>query len=298
MKCLSASRLYGRISGAVLLAMFAGVVSASAAPALLPDVSQSDAISFVPHRAVYDFSLVDTGAGSSVSGMTGRMVYEINGSACEGYTQNMRFVTMMTNEEGSQTINDMRNSSFEDIKRGKLRFSFKQLQDDKIIESSQGDAARKGDKQVVVDVTKPKKKRVILPGEVYFPIQHARALITAAKRGDKFFKGYLFDGSEKGEKYYLTNAVIGKKLGGGATPLPASFKEADRMAATPSWPVAISYFDVGKDHEDSTPAYEIKFRYFENGVTADLGIDYGSFAIHGDLKELTFLEASKCADAE
>ena len=69
---------------------------------------------------------------------------------------------------------------------------------------------------------------------------------------------------------------------------PGAFK-----ASTPGqWRSAISR--RGKDKQDQTPAYELSFRYFENGVTGNLKIDYGSFAIMGELKELTFLDPGKC----
>ena len=65
----------------------------------------------------------------------------------------------------------------------------------------------------------------------------------------------------------------------------------DLVGAEQQGPVA---FDAGKDREDQLPAYELSFRYFEDGVTSDLKIDYGEFAIKGELKELTFLDPGKC----
>jgi hypothetical protein len=210
----------------------------------------------------------------------------------------MRFVTVMTNQEGVETLNDLRNSSWEEATGSKLRFSFSQYQNDTAAEASQGDATRaKTGGKVAIDIAKPAKKHVKLPAETYFPMQHARALIASARAGRTLLKGYLFDGSEKGEKYYLTNAVIGKREGNSGTALPASLKNPGRLAAVASWPVTISYFEVGRDNEDSTPSYELHFRYFENGVTADLSIDYGEFSIRGELKELTLLDAGKCAAA-
>ena len=42
------------------------------------------------------------------------------------------------------------------------------------------------------------------------------------------------------------------------------------------------------------PVYELSFLFFENGVSRKLFIDYGEFAIQGELKEITFLAPSKC----
>jgi hypothetical protein len=38
----------------------------------------------------------------------------------------------------------------------------------------------------------------------------------------------------------------------------------------------------------------MSYRFHENGVTSSLRIDHGEFAIKGDLKELSYLEAGKC----
>lgn len=268
-------------------------------PALLAGTRPVAAVElapFAPHRAVYDLSLGDATAGSGVTGITGRMVYELNGSACAGYTQNMRFVTVMTNQDGAETVSDLRNSSWEEADAKKLTFSSTQYQNDELADSSQGDALRtRGATPVVgVDLVKPAKKRVSLPTDTYFPMQHAATLVHAAKSGVKMFTANLYDGSEKGEKYYLTNTIIGKAFGTGPQASPGTFKGAERLADVQSWPMTISYFEPGKDHEDQTPAYELSFRYFEDGVTSDLKIDYGEFSIKGELKELTFLDPGKC----
>jgi hypothetical protein len=258
-------------------------------------VRADEAVTFSPHRAVYDISLVDSVPGSGVAGVTGRMVYELTGSQCDGYTQNMRFVTVMTNQEGEDTLSDLRNSSWEEAGGKRLRFSSSQYQNDQLADASQGDANHgAGTASTGVNLVKPAKKRVSLPADIYFPMQHAATLIQAAKSGAKFFTANLYDGSEKGEKYYLTNTVIGSKIAPGAKPVAASLKGSEQLAPVASWPLTISYFDIGKDKEDSLPAYELSFRYFENGVTTDLRIDYGEFAIRGELKQLTFLDSGKC----
>jgi hypothetical protein len=276
-------------SGWILLAMLAGLLVSIS-------VAAAEPVQFAPHRAVYELSMADSTAGSGVSGVSGRMVYELNGSPCDGYTQNMRFVTIITNQEGTETVSDLRNSSWEEADAKKLRFSSTQYQNDELADSSQGDAARfKGATPTTgVDLVKPAKKRVSLPADIYFPMQHASTLVQAAKSGVKLFAANLYDGSEKGEKYYLTNTVIGKKYAPGAKAFAASLKGADRLQGIDSWPMTISYFEAGKDKRDLIPSYELSFRYFENGVTSDLKIDYGDFAIKGELKQLTFLDPGKC----
>lgn len=265
------------------MGLFNAVQAASAAP-----------VTFAPHRAVYEIELASTSAGSGVTDMSGRMVYELNGSACEGFTQNMRFVTRMSNQEGVDTLNDLRSSSWEEVGGKRLRFSSSQYQNDQVAEASQGDAVRdSGASSATVDLVKPGKRKVKLPSDIYFSMQHAEALVAAARAGTTLFNANLYDGSEKGDKYYETTSVIGKKFAGPSKEL-ANFKDSGKLSGIESWPISISYFEPGKRHQDLAPAYELSFRYYENGVTSELKIDYGEFAIKGKLKELTFLDAGKC----
>src|SRR6516165_12481300 len=90
------------------------------APALLaalqalPVRAAGDDILLAPHRAVYDMSLAAARGGTGVTAVSGRMVYELTGSACEGYTQNMRFVTQMVNQGGATVLTDLRSYSWEE----------------------------------------------------------------------------------------------------------------------------------------------------------------------------------------
>jgi hypothetical protein len=255
----------------------------------------SDGVSFQPHRAVYDITFDHSTPGSGVADMTGRMVYEMTGSKCAGYTQNMRFVTRMTNQDGAVQINDLRTSSFEDLAAHQLKFSSSQYENQKLSESSQGSAGpATGATSTEVKLTKPAKKTVKLPPDMYFPIQHSLALMESAEAGKTMFAANLYDGSDKGEKFYETNATIGPRAEPGSIKISDTIANADRLNKLPSWPIAIGYFEPGPVRSEAVPTYELAFRFYENGVSSKLYIDYGDFAIRGELKELTFLEEEKC----
>ncbi len=255
-----------------------------------------------PHRAVYEITLDKASSGSGVSELTGRMVYELAGSACEGWTQNMRFVTRSTNQAGAAQINDLRTSSWEDAAGNKLRFDVSQYRDDALVETSQGDAARSegsvgGKGGITVDLAKPERKKMTLDGNIYFPIRHSLTLLEAARAGRTGFTADLYDGAEKGAKVNHTNTVIGRKYAPGSVKMPAALKNGDKLDALASWPFAISYFDGGAKASDTAPSYELAFRFYENGVSTRLHIDYGEFSINGELSELTFMEPARCEAA-
>ena len=65
------------------------------------------------HRAVYDLTLDKASDRSGITGITGRMVYEFNGSACEGYTVKFRFVTQIDTSDTTR-LTDQQTTTFED----------------------------------------------------------------------------------------------------------------------------------------------------------------------------------------
>jgi hypothetical protein len=273
----------------------AGLAALLASSGAAPTSAAGDGIFLAPHRAIYEMMLATARGGAGVTSVAGRMVYELTGSICEGYTQNMRFVTSMVNQNGSTVVTDLRSSSWEEGNAKRFRFNSSQFRDDKATEVTSGDAARAntaGD--IKVELTKPAKKDLSLRSGVYFPIQHSIALIDAARAGKTSFRADLFDGSEKGEKVYDTVSAIGRPLATGGNAKLRAVKNSERLDHLAAWPVSIGYFEPGSDRSDAVPVYELSFLFFENGVSRKLLIDYGEFAIQGELKEISFTEPGKC----
>jgi hypothetical protein len=271
-----------------------GALALVAACAAVSLPASAQTILLAPHRAIYEMTLVNTRGGTGVTAVSGRMVYELTGSVCEGYTQNMRFVTQMTNQGGTTMLTDLRSSSWEEGSGRRFRFNSSQFRDEKPTEATAGDAARANADDIKVELTKPAKKGLSLSARVYFPIQHTIALLQAAKAGKTTFRADLYDGSEKGEKVYDTVSIIGRLRPAGANRELPRVKSIEGLDGLEAWPVSIGYFEPGSDSADAVPVYELSFLFFENGVSRNLFIDYGEFAMRGDLKEITFHTPSKC----
>jgi len=255
------------------------------------------AIAFAPHRAIYDVSLARAAPGTGVADMSGRLVYELKGSTCEGYTQDMRFVTTSSSSEGGDQVNDMRTTSFEEPGGRTMRFNSTQYHDSQAAEVTQGQAGRRAkDGAIQIELTKPAHKALSLPPGTYFPIQHSIALLEAARTGKKLFVGDVYDGSEKGDKVSATNTMIGKPGTGDGDHLPSGVANVERLRGVAYWPVATSYFERDKsfDQKDMMPNYEMAAHFYENGVSTKLLMDYGEFALKGELIELTFLPEQPC----
>lgn len=253
-------------------------------------------VKFAPHRAVYDIALVRTGAASGVNELDGRLVYELKGSSCDGYEQSMRFVTRTSTQDGELQVTDLRTTSWEDAPAKRLKFTSRNYQNAKLSEETQGDAKRSdAASPATVELVKPSRSESGLPANVYFPIQHSMAVIQAARSGSLMLAADLYDGSDSGRKIYNTSTIIGFERKAGSLKFPELAASGDRLTATASWPISISYFEKKNAKGDVVPSYEMSYRFHENGVTSELTIDHGEFAFKGKLKELTFLPPGTCA---
>jgi hypothetical protein len=64
------------------------------------------------------------------------------------------------------------------------------------------------------------------------------------------------------------------------------------LERVPRWPVAISYFEEGR--ADPTPSYTISFELYENGISRALKLDYGEFALKGDVARFELMPEKAC----
>lgn len=250
----------------------------SASPAL--------AAGLAPHRAVYDLSLVPGGTGLSDAApdMSGRMVYEFTGAACEGYTTNFRFVVESTDEDGNRSVTDLRTSNHEDADGAHFQFVSQTYTNNVLTDDVKGTAAKADGLTVTLT---GRDKPLKFPDAAIFPTAHLEAMIAAGKAGDRVLQKDIFDGSEGGDKVYRTTTVIGAERDDAATGAAAA------LGAMPHWPVTVSYFDPTATG-DQTPDYTISFQLWENGVSTDLTMDYGDFALSGALTTYETLPPSDC----
>ena len=275
--------------------VLAGLLLAAGMTQTALAVGPGQAVPLAPHRAVYEVTLAQARSGASVAELTGRMVYELTGSPCEGYNQSMRFVTRMTNQEGEASLSDLRSSSWEDGAGQRLRFETSHYRDQQLAEQTAGQASRGPTTgEVKVELTKPRMQEISLASRVLFPVQHSIKMLEAARAGQRVFAADLYDGSEKGDKLYTTSAFIGGRLAPGSSKIVPRIDNAEKLDALPAWPVSLSYYEIGNDRGDALPAYELAFVVFDNGVSHRIFIDYGEFAVRGQLKELVFFDPGKC----
>jgi hypothetical protein len=246
----------------------------------------------VPHRAVYNLELKDSAEKSGITSMNGRMVYEFTGSECEGYKVNFRFVTQ-SEVGGEKRVSDQQSTTFEDVRTGRFEFESKSYTDDRLDKEVQGHAEDLKDK-LTVELLEPSEKQVELsPGR--FPTEHMLELIKRARNGEHFFEARVFDGSDNGDKTVFTSTVVGSPVA--AQPGDPDVDSAGKLKAEKTWPVTIAYFN-DDEKVDGLPTYRMSFKLYDNGVSRDLLMDYGDFALSGRLVKLDFLPETTCHAAK
>ena len=234
------------------------------------------------HRAVYDLKLESSSSESGITSLTGRMVYELRGSACDGYTVNFRYVAQSDTSE-DRRVTDQQTTTFEDGEANTFSFVTKSFVNQNLDSEIRGNVTREAS-ALKVELLKPENRLLDL-GPAQFPTQHMIDLIDRAKKGETFYETTLFDGSEDGDKVSITTVVLGK---------PSSAISSDpelpvlaSIAEQKFWPVDIAYFDEqGAEGGEETPEYRISFKLYENGLTRDVEMDYGDFVISGQLVDL------------
>ncbi len=243
------------------------------------------AVSLIQHRAVYDLKLDNASDRSGITGISGRMVYEIRGSACEGYTVRFRYVTQSDTSDASQ-ITDQQTTTFEGPDGKTFSFATKSYIDQNLDHELRGNAVRDAS-GVKVEIQKPEPKSLELK-PTQFPTQHLVQLIAKANEGERFYEASIFDGSEDADKAMTTTVIVGKQEG--AETGDPEIKALNKLGSEKFWPVDIAYFDETSEGGEDLPEYRISFKLYENGLTRDLEMDYGNFVISGKLVDLAVFD--------
>ena len=269
-----------------ILATFAGLLST------LPVSSQ---ISIVSHRAVYDLTLARA-TGRGITGADGRMVIELTGSACDGWSVSFRRVMELRPDEGNAKLLDTQIASWEAGDGLSMRMTQKEFVDNSLETDTKLSAefAKRGEPGHG-HIELPTPSDFDLTSETVFPIEHQLRLMTTAEGNGTRDISYVFDGSS-GSKVFKAITFIGKRKEPGEVQPTLHNKDTETLAKVASWPISISFFEIkpGETQGEELPSYQVSFTLFENGVAENLEMDYGDFAMSGRLAGFELLKQSVC----
>jgi len=266
-----------------------------------PLVASADTISsggLVAHRAIYDLTLGKSSEKSGIATASGRLVFELEGDNCIGYTVNMRVVTRFSTATGRVNTIDTRSTSWEAPDGNTMRFGTKQYINSNLADDVQGKAQKGADGTAgTATFSKPDDQSFELPARAVFPVEHTKRIVTAAREGTVMDRTVVFDGSEL-KKLYTAVSFIGKAKKTEDTTLPETLTDKTMFDGQSAWPITVSYFD--QDTADAggeqVPSHEVSFTMFENGISTDLTLGYEHFSLTGSMTELTVFEPTECSE--
>src|ERR1700755_3064436 len=251
---------------------------------------------FLPHQALYELSLVKSRGSTSIEAARGRILYNFSGSACEGYTSDVRQAAELDSGEGKTTLSDLRSTSWEDGAGKSYRFKIDTRMNNGDASAVDGIAERTGDR-ISVKLKQPVAKTFTLDGSTVFPTEQIQRIIAAAREGKSVLELTVYDGSDHGEKVYNTLSVIGQPIPGDKTiDSPDPSTQNDVIKTMTRWPVTVSYYDrdTKANEGEQTPVYAMSFELYENGVSRALVLDYNDFVISGAMGKFDVKDAKPC----
>ncbi len=237
-----------------------------------------------PHEAVYDLTL--DRSDSDISGAQGRIALQLKQDACEALSLDYRFLVRFQ-QETETTMTDQRTLSRETVKGDRFEFETRSTIDGAEQETVQG-KAENGPGGTHIAYEKPVAREVEIELAT-FPLHHTAQIIEKAQMGQRIFETRLFDGDNEADKGLTTTALIAPFVEKPAD--KPSEAVATQLAGLRSWLIIESYYNKDSD-KDGMPIFETRYRLYENGVSDDLKLDFGSYALKGHLSHLSLMDAS------
>src|SRR5215469_10077931 len=134
------------------------LIAATAPSAPVPvEASEEAPITLVPHRAVYDLALGRARDASQVASVRGRILYDFDGNACEGYTLKFRQVSELDSGEGKVSTSDLRSTTWEGADAKHFKFTSQNFLDQNLVDTVDGDAEH-GSGSTAIKLAKPEHK--------------------------------------------------------------------------------------------------------------------------------------------
>jgi EipB-like len=253
-------------------------------------------VNLAPHRAYYDLEAGRLDGNAGISAISGKLAFEISGSACNGYAVSYRVANRYTQGEGSAPqITDNQQTSFESGDGLELDMQQKNFVNAKLLTQSRikvkkPKAGEAGEGEIIAAETTSIKT----DAKAVFPTEYQRLLSAAALAGESRFEALVFEGSD-GDKPMRAIAFIGprKESGALANETQATLQNADALNQMPFWRVSVSYYSANGRGDDA-PLYQATFNMLENGVSTDLLLDYGTYALKGKLSKIEMLKKETC----
>lgn len=238
--------------------------------------SQAQEVAIQPHRAVYAFSLGQSGAG--LTGVDGRLVFQW-ADRCDAWAVDQHMVFRLFGPDGTP-IDAAATYATREAKDGSaFTFSAKTRGTGEPEEEFRGQVVRDAEGAMTVDYRRPDAAPAALPPGTLLPSEHTLETILRAQRGDLLFSALMFDGADE-DGLAEVDAVM----------VPAGPSQEPLMDGIEHrrWLVTLAFRTPGSQSPE--PDYQMTIGLMSNGMVDSVSLDYGDFVMDGTLTELELLE--------
>ncbi|MFY9287399.1 MAG: cell envelope integrity EipB family protein [Alphaproteobacteria bacterium] len=246
-------------------------------------------VGIMPHRAIYDMKLSSVKNGSSITGVSGRMLFEWS-DVCDGWAVQQHMKLHFNYSEGDESEVSSTEVTWEAKDGKQYNFNVRRVSDGKETERYVGKAIVDGDGGVVT-YSVPEGKTMKLPPGTLFPSSHTSVILQKAASGEKLFSRHIFDGSDEdgsNDVSAFINAPIAKWQDAEVNPK----LKTNVMMSQSAWPVRLAFFKTNTETGESD--YEMNLNLLANGVVRTMQIDYGDFSVTGTLNDIEPLPSPGC----
>lgn len=259
---------------------------AAAGLCLLPFLAQAATqtgadIQLTAQRASYELNLEESAGGTTLSA-SGNMTYTMHDTCTAWSTQQHLDIESTTRDGGVvHLVSDYTTLESKDGRH--LAFRTEQKSNNVVLQILAGEATLtpKGGE---VRYEKPLRKTLKLPAGTLFPVAHTRAILSAAAKGQPEISLPLFDGTAPDGAQHTYISTFGWKVADAKTAFPI-------LNTLHTARVHVAFFNPNP--ENMLPDYEMGMRYFANGVSDTLDMDFGDFRMSGTLRQLSIPPAPK-----
>ncbi len=267
------------------------------AQALSPPVMETRASTVVPHKALYDFSMVSVTSGAGVTDIRGHMFYEQD-DACDAWTTDHRFTVTYYYPERQPLVNTSHYVAWEAKDQSQFQFSSERQENGVVTELLRGFVEREKDGAATAEYVRPDDLTFALPQGYFLPTGHIQEILKHAKAGDRFFSAVMFDGTDSDGpievSVFIGNKFSPEELKHRAPKAAQKGKTLDTSLLSPNaWPVRMAIFPLAQK-DSMTPAYEMDLVLHDNSVVSYALVDYKSFKVEQRLTALEPLPLRKC----
>ena len=245
-----------------------------------------------PHRAIYDISLVKAETRSGIKDIDGRIVYQLNGSQCEGISLQFRFVANIQTAR-EEYITDQRTATYESGDGEEFSFQTNSYVNE-VADQLVSGFANQEEESIKLSLTGKTPKKLELEKAI-FPSSHITDILEAASEGKTFLNHMIFDGSGEGDEVFKTSTVIGKPKLFDEIQVKEGAEIYNKILNKKAWPINISYFETKFDNSsEGLPVYEVSMIIHEDGVTREMTMRYPDYTLKAALKAIEYFKKDGC----